>query len=312
MPVVAQVSDLHLSPRVPARQVQAELVIAGINQAKPDLTVVTGDLTDDGWDRPEDLVWAKDWMDERLDSEWFAVPGNHDVGNFAGAEHGAITAERLRAWQDTFCGRFSDWFWKTLGPWELVGLNSMVYGSSETIGRLQWERCHGQLPFAKWEGRHLAVFLHSPFFVNAIDEPETDTSAYWLGDRSARQEMWADINTPGLRLIGSGHVHQTRMADIGAEKGVGSLFHTDDPAAPTPPQEKDSRPLFRGNTRIVWAPPASGTWVHAPGLPNPPAPERTGFVLHHLGDDGSVRSEVVECAPMLKTVTFDPTAQGDG
>ncbi|XAM00656.1 metallophosphoesterase [Phycisphaeraceae bacterium D3-23] len=276
MPVVAQVSDLHLSPRVPERQAQAELVLAGINKAKPDLTVVTGDLTDDGWDRPDDLVWAKQWMDERLDHEWFAVPGNHDVGNFAGAKVGAICGKRIQAWQKTFDDRSTDWFWKTSGSWELVGINSMVYGPDGKVSQLQWERCYGQLRGSDWSSRYLALFLHSPFFVDTLDEQEAESTEYWLGHREARYQVWDDINVTGLGLIASGHVHQTKLD------------------------------TFDG-THIVWAPPASGTWVHAPGLPNPPAPEKTGFVLHHLGEDGSVRSEVVACAPMLKTVFYDPT-----
>ena len=76
-------------------------------------------------------------------------------------------------------------------------------------------------------------------------------------------------------LVASGHVHQTRV--VGTD-------------------------CFR----FAWAPPASGTWVHAPGLPNPPMPEKTGFLLHHLGEDGSVRSELVECAPMLKLYHHAP------
>lgn len=284
MPVVAQVSDLHLSPRVPERQAQAELVIAGINAAKPDLTVITGDLTDDGWDRPDDLVWAKQWMDDRLDHEWFAVPGNHDVGNFAGAEEGAITDKRNQAWVKAFEDRHIDVFNHQVGDWELLGLNSMTIGSGLYAEIRQWERFVSTQQKGKHAAHYLAVFLHAPLFINTSLRDESSEASYWLGPMHAlrpeiglgRSTLIRDLIGPRLRLIASGHVHQTKLDTV-------------------------------DGTRIVWAPPASGTWVHAPGLPNPPAPEKTGFVLHHLGDDGSVRSEVVECAPMLKTVFFDPT-----
>ncbi|MEM9415437.1 MAG: metallophosphoesterase [Planctomycetota bacterium] len=301
MPLVAQVSDLHLSPRVPARQAQAEQVIAGINAAKPDLTVVTGDLTDDGWERPEDLVWAKDWLTERIESYAWSLPGNHDVGNFACLPEGQITNDRFEQWSRVFDpGKHG--FGGT-GTWILLGLNSMVLGSDLRCEQEHLDRFERELNIAIKARVNLALFIHSPLFIRTPNESTNAATEYWLGPEDPRQRIWKRINQANLKLIGSGHVHQTR-----GEKGVGSLFHDGESEAPTPPQEKDSRPLFRGGTHIVWAPPASGTWVHAPGLPNPPAPERTGFVLHHLGDDGSVRSEVVECAPMLKTVYYDPTS----
>lgn len=275
MPVVAQVSDLHLSPRVPERQQQAELVLAGINAAKPDLTVVTGDLTDDGWDRPEDLVWAKQWMDERLDGDWFAVPGNHDVGNFVSVGKGVVTEHRLTHWQTVFgeapCRRLSGW--------DLHGINSMIYCGMNMLEVAVNCSLQHALNLAKQAGVYSACFMHTPMFVDAIEEPQDPAIAYWLGDWHSRKAMWKGLSANCVRLVTSGHVHQTHNKKV-------------------------------NDTRIVWAPPASGTWVHAPGLPNPPAPEQTGFVLHHLGDDGSVRSEVVACAPMLKTVFYDPTASG--
>lgn len=283
MLVVAQISDLHLSQKTPARQTQAERVLAGVNAASPDLVVITGDLTDDGWERPEDLVWAKQWMDERLDGEWFAVPGNHDVGNFAGAEHGAISAERMRQWANVF-------MWKLVSfcvtppsirrrSWMILGLNSMLFGSGLTCEPEQCDWLTKKLAEAKRHGLTVAVMTHSPLYIDIPGEEASPAADYWLGGAKPRQALLAQLADADVGLIASGHVHQSRQG------------------AP-------------GQPHHVWAPPASGTWVHAPGLPNPPAPERTGFVLHHLGDDGSVRSEVVACAPMLKTVFYDPTASG--
>jgi len=280
MPVVAQVSDLHLSPRVPERQAQAELVVAGINQAKPDLTVVTGDLTDDGWERPEDLVWARDWMDDRLDHEWFAVPGNHDVGNFASLQTGIINSTRVENWDNVFGNRHLT----QPGRWTIVGINSMLAGSGLPAEQEQIDWLHKESDNMGYVADSI-FFGHSPLSITPIDsirffEESIDPAiGYWLGPSEGRESLWHRLNNFATTLYGTGHLHQSRIADDNGRN-------------------------------IVWAPPASGTWVHAPGLPNPPAPERTGFVLHHLGEDGSVRSEVVECAPMLKTVFYDPTGAG--
>lgn len=284
MPVVAQVSDFHLSPRVPARQVQAELVLSAINAAKPDLVVITGDLTDDGWERPEDLVWAKRWIEERIEGDWFAVPGNHDVGNFAGAKEGAITANRVEAWVQVFGShshfQFDYYFVKNpkISGWEIAGFNSMLFGSGLPQEQAQHDWLNDDT--ARWKEMDVAVavMLHSPFFFEQPEESPQLAANYWLGPARARQAFLHQLDNPCVKLIASGHVHQTMLDKI-------------------------------GDTQIIWAPPASGTWVHAPALPNPPAPQQTGFVLHHLGDDGAVRSEIIECAPMLKTVAFDPSAE---
>jgi alkaline phosphatase D len=271
MPVVAQVSDLHLSPRVPERQTQAELVLAGINAAKPDLSVVTGDLTDDGWERPDDLVWAKQWLDDRISTHQLVLPGNHDVGNFCNAGKGVITEHRIAQWNRIFTPQEQ----RELGAWWVMGINSMMIEMGGEHERTHFETIEGWLTEAKICERELVVFQHSPLFAYSPYDniPALD---YWLGPGRPRHALWKLFRECNVRLIASGHVHQTKLDTV-------------------------------DGTQIVWAPPASGTWVHAPGLPNPPAPEKTGFVLHHLGDDGSVRSEVVECAPMLKTVFFDPT-----
>jgi len=291
LPTVAQISDLHLSPRVPARQAQVEPILQAINAAKPDLVVISGDVTDDGWERPDDLVWAKQWLEERIDGDWFAVPGNHDVGNFAGAKEGAITVERVTEWNKHFgaiperCFPAVNAYQGTSNDgWAVMGINSMLLGSGKPAESDQRQQLFDDLRCHSIAGFDIALFLHSPLFLR---EPlvEVSTAAdYWLGPTNQRYSFWDELDQEGAALIASGHVHQTRIDRLETAHSLA--------------------------VNIAWAPPASGTWVHAPGLPNPPAPEKTGFVMHHLGDDGSVRSEVIECAPMLKTVAFDPLANG--
>ena len=98
---IAHVSDLHLTPRDPARLEQADHLAESLRQTRPHVVVVTGDLTDDGWDRQSDLIFARDWLN-CLGLPWRAVPGNHDVGNFANQPEGPINQERLASWQEVF------------------------------------------------------------------------------------------------------------------------------------------------------------------------------------------------------------------
>ncbi len=73
---IAQLSDLHCGG---ARHDPGLLraAIDEINEARPDLVAVVGDLSEDGY--PEELALAKEQLD-RIDCElMITVPGNHDA-----------------------------------------------------------------------------------------------------------------------------------------------------------------------------------------------------------------------------------------
>ena len=279
MPTIAHISDLHLQSGVPERQAQVEPILQKINEMKPDLVVISGDVTDDGWDSIDELKWAKDWLEERIDGDWFAVPGNHDVGNFVSLDDGCITQNRVdMCWKIFPTVRSSMLACPSGSPliaWQVEGYNSMLFGSGLPAEEVEAESlCTSLTHLAKRDLAVVAV-LHSPLFAQSPDEQVGNEVNYWLGPEQPREIYWRMIKQTGVKLICSGHVHQTRLMEIDGVK-------------------------------IAWAPPASGTWVHAPGLPNPPMPEKTGFFLHHLHDDGRVESELVECAPMLKCIEFNP------
>ncbi len=267
MPTIAHVSDLHLDPQDPKRQPQAERVLAGVNDTQPDLVVVTGDVTENGWDSIDELRWARAWLEERIDAPVRCVPGNHDVGNFVGSKLGAVEAARVTPWEDVFGGAWA----QPLAGWTVLGLNSMILGSSLDAEAAQNAWLNEQLAQASGP---IAVFLHSPLFALSPDEANDPGTAYWLGPYAARQALWQTLHAADVRLIGSGHVHQERLLSV-------------------------------GHTAVAWAPPASGTWVHSQGLPNPPAPEQTGFWLHTL-DGKHAKSQRIACAAVLKCVEFTP------
>jgi len=75
---IVQISDLHLSgPNfVPA---WAENVLSIVSSIGPDIVIVTGDLTDDGYAYEYDI--AKRYIDRVETGNLMVVPGNHDVRN---------------------------------------------------------------------------------------------------------------------------------------------------------------------------------------------------------------------------------------
>lgn len=273
MPTIAHISDLHLQSGNPERQAQIEPILQKINAMKPDLVVISGDVTDDGWDSIEELKWAKDWLEERVDVFVWSLPGNHDVGNFANLSEGQINNNRFDLWSSVFDP--TELGFAAISPWIFLGVNSMTFGSGLECEQQHFEQFERELNMAIRAKTNLALFLHTPLFIISPSESPDPATDYWLGPKDARIRIWEMIQLANIKLIGSGHVHQTRLTEIDGVK-------------------------------IAWAPPASGTWVHAPGLPNPPMPEKTGFFLHHLHDDGSVETELVECAPMLKCIEFNP------
>jgi 3',5'-cyclic AMP phosphodiesterase CpdA len=89
---IVQISDLHLSgPNLVDEW--AENTLAMVNSLQPDILVVTGDLTDDGYAYEYDA--ACDYIDRLKTDNLLVVPGNHDVRN-----------EGYKLFEDVFRTRF--------------------------------------------------------------------------------------------------------------------------------------------------------------------------------------------------------------
>jgi 3',5'-cyclic AMP phosphodiesterase CpdA len=76
--LIAQLSDVHVG----GARYRRELLLAAIeevNAAAPDLVVVAGDLTDDGY--PDQYPEAREELDALECPEIVLVPGNHDARN---------------------------------------------------------------------------------------------------------------------------------------------------------------------------------------------------------------------------------------
>jgi len=76
--LIAQLSDVHVGGGR-YRENLLRTAIAEINDAGPDLVVVAGDLTDDGY--PDQYPVAKEELAAIACPEVVLVPGNHDARN---------------------------------------------------------------------------------------------------------------------------------------------------------------------------------------------------------------------------------------
>lgn len=70
---VAHISDLHFGAASP---IAVEALCASLNDKRPDLIIVTGDLTQEG--RQREFQAASEFLNT-LDAPVFVIPGNHDI-----------------------------------------------------------------------------------------------------------------------------------------------------------------------------------------------------------------------------------------
>ena len=91
---IAQLSDIHvLDPRFEDRLLDA--AIEEINAERPDLVVVAGDLTANGY--REEFEYARERLDGLEASEIIYVPGNHDARSVGYLHYEDLFGERAHA-----------------------------------------------------------------------------------------------------------------------------------------------------------------------------------------------------------------------
>src|SRR5437763_1732590 len=88
---IAQMSDLHCgSPHfVPSL---LERAIAEINEVRPDVVIVSGDLTSDGF--RQEFQSARDYLDRVECERMIVIPGNHDSRNVGYVHFEELFGER--------------------------------------------------------------------------------------------------------------------------------------------------------------------------------------------------------------------------
>lgn len=158
--LIAHLTDLHIRPRgKPAYRVSetnalTERAIDAVAalRPRPDLVVITGDLTDCGLPEEYALLEA---MLRRLPMPVLLVPGNHDRRETLLA---GLSFDPRSTHEDGFVQFCAD-----LGPMRLIGLDTLLPGQS--AGAL----CGTRLAFldkalTEARGRPVAIFMHHPPF----------------------------------------------------------------------------------------------------------------------------------------------------
>lgn len=210
---LTQISDAHLARRLPGLTGNFDRVCDYIDANRPDLVVNSGDLAFDGPTNPDDLEFART-LHAQLPVPCRYLPGNHDIGDNpanAGPPPSHPVTEQDRR---NFLAVYGEdcWCFEAAG-WCFIGLNSLVMNTGLPSEEEQLDWLGRQL--AEVNGRHVALFLHKPLFLDTPDDPEIAATSIRYVPLPPRKRLLQLMSTVDLRLVASGHVHQRRDFSFG-------------------------------------------------------------------------------------------------
>ena len=196
---IAVVSDMHW----PAFD-RLDTLYDRIVESGAEAVALTGDLIDDSIEHPEHLETVRAWL-ARFDARgipWFAIPGNHDVGDHPGvATYSPAILERCLAFWRRTMG--ADYHHLALGDVELIALNTGLFGTGCGEEQEQWAWLDNEL--ASTAGSNLLLFVHHPLF---LSEPDEEPDLNWVMDAASRDRLFTVADTHNLRAVVSGHIHR--------------------------------------------------------------------------------------------------------
>ena len=208
-----QISDTHLSRRLPTLTDNFDRVRETIDAKRPDIVINSGDLAFDGPTYRDELEFAKT-LHEALPVPCRYLPGNHDIGDnptqVGPTPSQPVTEQNLEAYRSIF-GE-DRWCFDAAG-WRFIGLNSLVMNTGLVSEAEQFDWLASQLSRAN--GKPVALFLHKPLYLNAPDDPELVATSFRYVPMPTRSRLVQMLAEADVRLVASGHVHQRRDFTFG-------------------------------------------------------------------------------------------------
>jgi 3',5'-cyclic-AMP phosphodiesterase len=189
MPFIAQISDLHVGS---INFVEELLVnaIDDLNDIHPDVTIITGDITDNGYFL--EFQKAVTYLDE-IKSPILVVPGNHDARHVGDECFEELIKNRYGILKDKKHGL------------KVIGLDSsepdLDYGR---VGRSQQNWMAQELMKADKENLYKIIALHH----HIIPVPKTGRERNVLSDAG---DILQTLMTENADLVLSGHKHMPHV-----------------------------------------------------------------------------------------------------
>jgi 3',5'-cyclic AMP phosphodiesterase CpdA len=171
--------------------------------------VANGDLIMGDPDDGADHAFAREQL-ARLVVPYRCLPGNHDIGD------NVLFGNMAKRVDATRCARFASYFgaerWAfEAAGWGFVGINAQLLGSGGQAAEAeQWAWLERAL--AGFADLPVALFTHKPLFLDHPAEQDSDVPSLRqsCADAASRARLLALCRRHRVRLVTSGHKHQTR------------------------------------------------------------------------------------------------------
>ena len=208
-----QLADLHLGVDREHHLDNWRKVLAWVAKERPDAAIINGDMVMGDPDADIDHAFAREQID-RIGIACRFLPGNHDIGDNVvfGKMAQRVNAERLAR----YARHYGDdhWAFEAAG-WTFVGVNAQLFGSNGLAEEAsQWAWLEATLPAAR--GTAIALFTHKPLFLDYPAEADSDDPSVSQStlDAASRSRLLELCRACGVKLISSGHKHQTRTFSL--------------------------------------------------------------------------------------------------
>ena len=194
---LAHLSDIHFGRTDPAA---VEGLVRSLEEARPDLVVVSGDFTQSA--RTEEFAAARAFLD-RLPAPVFAVPGNHDLPQWNPVERLFRPYVRYRR----YIGRELEPVWSDAEV-GIVGMKSprrLPHNLNRAVGQVsgrQLERTLARLD-ALPDDLVRIVVVHHPLLLPEVRRDPLPWHAFTRGAEGALKAF----SRHRVRLVLSGHLH---------------------------------------------------------------------------------------------------------
>lgn len=190
-----QISDCHLhaNPEArsrcgnPARQLAA--VVAAADALRPDLVLVTGDISQD--DSEGSYRLAAEIL-ARFDCPWYWIPGNHDVPEPMNAVQEVVAEIDARHWR-------------------ILQLDTRIEG--DVRGEVGEEQLAWLQQALSEDDRPTLIAMH---------HPPVEVGSHWMDEISLsdQQAFWAAIdNASQVKIVICGHVHHAFQKRVSTAEG---------------------------------------------------------------------------------------------
>lgn len=206
---LVQVADVHLGAAQTFHLDNWRKIVDWMTRERPNLVVANGDLILGDPDNAVDYAFARDEM-ARLPVPCRYLPGNHDVGDniVSGSMDKRVNDER----RARFVSYFGEerWAFEAAG-WGFVGVNAQLFGSDGQAAEAElWTWLDHAL--GSFSAQPVALFLHKPLFLDHPSERDSNEGSIRQSclDAVSRARLLELCKRHGVRLISSGHKHQTR------------------------------------------------------------------------------------------------------